>query len=63
MAGRTGAELGTYLDLHRWSVGQLEQFWGAVWDFFDIAATTRAGSASSPACWKMSLVWLPSIGC
>ncbi len=38
VTGRTGAEFGTYLDLHRWSVGQLKQFWGAVWDFFDIAA-------------------------
>ena len=41
VTGRTGAEFGTYLDLHRWSVGQLEQFWGAVWDFFDIAADGR----------------------
>jgi Acetyl-coenzyme A synthetase N-terminus len=38
---RTEAELGTYLDLHRWSTGQLEQFWGAVWDFLDIAADGR----------------------
>jgi acetoacetyl-CoA synthetase len=41
VTGRTGAEFGTYLDLHRWSVGQLEQFWGAVWDFFDIDADGR----------------------
>ena len=41
VTGRTGAEFGTYLDLHRWSVGQLEQFWDAVWDFFDIAADGR----------------------
>jgi hypothetical protein len=41
VTGRTGVEFGTYLDLHGWSVGQLEQFWGAVWDFFGIAADGR----------------------
>jgi acetoacetyl-CoA synthetase len=38
VTGRTQVEFGTYLDLQRWSVGHLEQFWGAVWDFFDIQA-------------------------
>ena len=41
MTERTGAEFGPYLDLWRWSVDHLEQFWGAVWDFFDIAADGR----------------------
>ena len=35
---RTGTEFDTYLDLWRWSVDDLEQFWAAVWDFFDIQA-------------------------
>jgi acetoacetyl-CoA synthetase len=38
VAGRTGLEFGQYLDLWRWSVDHLEEFWGAVWDFFGIEA-------------------------
>jgi acetoacetyl-CoA synthetase len=37
-SGRTGAEFGSYLDLWRWSVEHLEEFWRAVWDFFGIEA-------------------------
>jgi acetoacetyl-CoA synthetase len=33
---RHGVEFDAYLDLWRWSVDHLEQFWGAVWDFFAI---------------------------
>ena len=35
---RTGAEFDGYLDLWRWSVDHLPEFWGAVWDFFGIEA-------------------------
>ena len=27
-----------YADLHRWSVGDLEGFWGSLWDFFGVRA-------------------------
>ena len=33
---RTGTSLGSYLGLWAWSVDELAQFWGTVWDFFDI---------------------------
>ena len=35
---RTGHDAGSYGELWAWSVENLEQFWAAVWDFFDIAA-------------------------
>ena len=35
---RTGAEFGQYLDLWRWSVDHLDEFWRAVWDFYDVMA-------------------------
>jgi acetoacetyl-CoA synthetase len=35
---RTGAEFAGYLDLWRWSVDHIEEFWAAVWDFFGLAA-------------------------
>jgi acetoacetyl-CoA synthetase len=38
VTGRTGLEFGQYLDLWRWSADHLEEFWGAVWDFFGIEA-------------------------
>jgi acetoacetyl-CoA synthetase len=31
---------GSYEDLHRWSVGDLDGFWSAVWEFFDVQAAT-----------------------
>ena len=33
-------DLEGFHDLHRWSVTDLEGFWGAVWDYFEIRATT-----------------------
>ncbi|MEU9406797.1 acetoacetate--CoA ligase [Streptomyces sp. NPDC048281] len=41
-AGHRGveADLSSYTALHRWSVTDLEGFWGAVWDYFDIDADT-----------------------
>jgi acetoacetyl-CoA synthetase len=38
VTGRTGVEFGEYLDLWRWSADHLEEFWGAVWDFFGVDA-------------------------
>ena len=35
---RTGRNMVSYNDLWRWSVNDLEGFWGAVWDFFDVIA-------------------------
>ncbi len=29
-----------YEDLHRWSVGDLDGFWAAVWEFFEVQAST-----------------------
>ncbi|MBT2493715.1 acetoacetate--CoA ligase [Streptomyces sp. ISL-96] len=36
----TGEDLTDYTALHRWSVTDLEGFWGAVWAYFDIEAST-----------------------
>ena len=30
----------TYLDLWRWSIAHLDEFWAAVWEFFDVRAET-----------------------
>src|SRR6185437_1687817 len=35
-----GVELSDYDELWRWSVTDLEGFWGALWDFFGIRAST-----------------------
>ncbi|SDS14509.1 acetoacetyl-CoA synthetase [Brevibacterium sandarakinum] len=35
---RTGQDMVSYDDLWRWSVSDLDGFWGAVWDFFDVIA-------------------------
>jgi acetoacetyl-CoA synthetase len=32
--------ISSYEDLHRWSVGDLDGFWSAVWEFFDVQAAT-----------------------
>ena len=31
-------QFASYSDLHRWSVEQVEEFWAATWDFFDVQA-------------------------
>jgi acetoacetyl-CoA synthetase len=41
-AERTGRTFADYDALLAWSVEDLAGFWGAVWDFFDIPATTPA---------------------
>ena len=35
-----GLDFSGYHDFHRWSVTDLEGFWGAIWDFFEIRADT-----------------------
>ncbi len=35
-----GVELSDYDELYRWSVNDLEGFWGALWDFFGTRAST-----------------------
>ncbi|MGK5533750.1 acetoacetate--CoA ligase [Streptomyces sp. URMC 129] len=39
-ADRYGLTLPDYHALHAWSVTDLEQFWGGVWEYFDIRADT-----------------------
>ncbi|MGX1668103.1 acetoacetate--CoA ligase [Streptomyces sp. NPDC055400] len=39
-ARRNGIDPADYAALHRWSVTDLEGFWGAVWDYFAIDAAT-----------------------
>lgn len=38
---RAGRDLTAYADLQAWSTTDLEAFWGAVWDFFDVQAQER----------------------
>ncbi|HZL54606.1 MAG TPA: acetoacetate--CoA ligase [Solirubrobacteraceae bacterium] len=34
-----GQSFAGYWDLHRWSVSDLEGFWGSLWDFFEVRAS------------------------
>ncbi len=47
-----GLELSDYAELQRWSVDDLEGFWAAIWDFFDVQAdgepTPVLGSSEMP---------------
>ncbi len=48
-----GLEFGSYEDLQRWSVADLEGFWSSIWDFYGIRAHTPyervlAGTAAMP---------------
>src|SRR5262249_31017702 len=38
LAAERGLELDGYHDLWRWSVTDLEGFWSAIWDFFEVQA-------------------------
>ncbi|HVT68155.1 MAG TPA: acetoacetate--CoA ligase [Trebonia sp.] len=49
-AGRSGGRrYADYADLHAWSVEHLDQFWAAIWDFFDIAADGTAEAVLADA--------------
>src|SRR3954452_4931809 len=37
-AERSGREFPDYAALWRWSTTELEEFWSAIWDFFDVRA-------------------------
>ncbi|USQ86338.1 acetoacetate--CoA ligase [Streptomyces phaeoluteigriseus] len=39
-ARHAGVDATDYAALHRWSVTDLEGFWGAVWEYFDVDAAT-----------------------
>ena len=39
LAAERGRPFGTYEELRRWSVTDLDGFWAAVWDFFEVAST------------------------
>ena len=34
-----GLALGDYGDLWQWSVDELEDFWGSIWEFFEVDAS------------------------
>jgi acetoacetyl-CoA synthetase len=36
---RHGLNLGSYQDLHEWSVDNIHEFWASAWEFFDIIHT------------------------
>ena len=38
-AQRTGREFPDYESLWRWSTTELDEFWSAIWDFFDVQAS------------------------
>jgi acetoacetyl-CoA synthetase len=40
LAEERGLELGSYDELWRWSVGNLEDFWSSIWEFFEVDAST-----------------------
>jgi acetoacetyl-CoA synthetase len=40
LEGERGLSFGNYMDLWRWSVGDLESFWGALWDYFGVQASS-----------------------
>jgi acetoacetyl-CoA synthetase len=60
-AGRHGLRLPDYHALHAWSVTELEQFWGSLWEYFGILAaspaervlaeTTMPGARWFPGAW------------
>ncbi len=53
-----GLAFAGYHELHRWSVADLEGFWGSIWDFYEIRAETPyervLGSDAMPGA-----VWFP----
>ena len=38
LSAERGLDFADYDELHRWSVTDLEAFWGSIWDFFEIRA-------------------------
>ena len=56
---RTGAEFGRYLDLWRWSVDHLDEFWRAVWDFYDVTADGSHQVALAESAAMPGARWFP----
>jgi acetoacetyl-CoA synthetase len=40
LAAERGRTFDDYQSLWEWSVGELEEFWASIWDFFDVRAST-----------------------
>jgi acetoacetyl-CoA synthetase len=53
-----GVELPDYRAAHRWSIDDLDGFWGAVIDFFDLRIADRPGQVLADASMP-GAVWLP----
>jgi acetoacetyl-CoA synthetase len=52
--------LASYAELHAWSVENLDEFWLAVWDFFDVRSSTKPSVALADA--KMpGAQWFPGV--
>lgn len=49
---------GNYADLWEWSIREPEQFWGALWDYFEIEAGTRYDAVRSGTTIQ-DMVWFP----
>jgi acetoacetyl-CoA synthetase len=45
LAAERGLDFTTYDELWQWSVGDLEAFWSAIWDFFEVQADGEAERA------------------
>ncbi|WP_369407295.1 acetoacetate--CoA ligase [Janibacter corallicola] len=43
LARTVGVETSDYADLHAWSVGEVDDFWQSVWDFFDVIGERGEG--------------------
>jgi hypothetical protein len=60
---RAGRPFRAYDDLWRWSVGDLEAFWGAIWDYFEVGALAACGYervlGSRATCWPAAIPPLP----
>jgi acetoacetyl-CoA synthetase len=57
-AQRTGRDLGEYATLQRWSAEHLAEFWGCVWDFFDLVAAARGKDVLAAEAMP-GAVWFP----
>ena len=44
LAETGGVQTNGYHDLWRWSVTELEAFWGSIWDYFDVRSSQAYGS-------------------
>ena len=43
LARERGLRFDCYEALRRWSVTELEAFWGSIWDYFEVRAIVRRG--------------------